>query len=273
MRLKITDELVEKSIKLHFEEELSLTKICEKLNIRRDSLIARLRKRGIKTVNYQNRLQVRENLFNQILTEEDAYWWGFIIADGYISDEGRFELSLNSEDKEHLHKFAKYCNFIGKVVDKQSINNFFRCRIGFATQNLKLNFNSLGIVPRKSLIIEFPKKNLLPKKLIKHFIRGYIDGDGSFNLYNKSYRLNILGTEQLLKSFHKIFIKYKLLEPKDLKIYQKNKISSLSYSATLKGQKDAINILNWLYKDSTIYLKRKFEIYTKICRSLEKFNE
>ena len=49
------------------------------------------------------------NAFNKIESEEDAYWLGFILADGYINeDRGFLKIKLGSVDKEHLFKFAQY---------------------------------------------------------------------------------------------------------------------------------------------------------------------
>ena len=53
----------------------------------------------------------------EVLTEESAYWLGFIFADGYIDssplEENKksrygFEISLKGSDAEHLHKFNEF---------------------------------------------------------------------------------------------------------------------------------------------------------------------
>lgn len=53
-----------------------------------------------------SKAQFNEYVFDNIDTEEKAYWLGFIYADGCISDNGSLEIGLI--DKEHLEKFRKF---------------------------------------------------------------------------------------------------------------------------------------------------------------------
>lgn len=251
---------------LHFDKKWSLTKIKNYLNLDRDTLRKKLKEAGIKYRNYQNELKVRTDLFSKIETEEDAYWLGFILADGYISDDGDFELSLNYNDYFHLIKFAKYCEFpLEKVVKKQPVGKkYYRCRIAFATQHLQENFNKVGIIARKSLILQFPPVSILNNNLVRHFLRGYVEGDGSFNLYyrkNKTIKyLSILGTNQFLEQIIQILNQNVELYLKTKKrLYQRYKDKN-NYSLEYSG-KSCENILHWLYKDATIFLDRKYEIY------------
>src|SRR6185503_6997190 len=46
-----------------------------------------------------------------------------------------------------------------------------------------LDLNNLGCVPRKSLILKFPTPKQISHKWLRHFVRGYFDGDG-FVYYN-----------------------------------------------------------------------------------------
>lgn len=80
-----------------------------------------------------------------------------------------------------------------------------RCRMHLISKHFKTRLCELGCIPNKSLILKFPDENLVPKNLIKHFIRGYFDGDGciSYSFLNKekdiiSPRLSLLGTENFL---------------------------------------------------------------------------
>src|SRR5690606_4120544 len=113
----------------------------------------------------------------------------------------------------------------------------------FSVQHLKNNFTKIGIVPNKGDTIIFPK---IKKPLIKHFLRGYTDGDGSFNVYDIKYKYNILGTKEFLKSILDYFLKEKLiiLKKGTLFITKKND-SEYCKSLTLSGTKQGkINVMN-----------------------------
>jgi len=48
-----------------------------------------------------------------------------------------------------------------------------------------LNFK--GYIPNKNLILKFPKESIFSSKdLIKHYIRGYVNGDGTLGVYPHS---------------------------------------------------------------------------------------
>ena len=231
----------------------SMTNICKKYKIGRKQTRKYLKDiKDFSPINKQNLLRVKENLFNTIKTEEDAYWLGFLLADGYISDDGKVELSLQKSDKNHLIKFAKYCKFdINKVKEDN-----FRCRIGFAMQQYKNNLFSKNMLPRKSLTLTYPKD--IPDHLQRHLIRGYFDGDGSIyigKLKNKNRKtpprsICLYGTKEFLTKINKLVN----LPIKNIRL--ETNIHVINFSC-----KEADSFLNTLYNNSTIYLDRKYEKY------------
>jgi hypothetical protein len=238
------------------ENGKSFLQIQKEFGITRESIRNFCKKINYKIKNFQNMLRCREDLFLEIKTEEDAYWLGFIYADGYISDDGKFELSLNYRDYEHLLKFAAYSNFcIDKVIKKQKVGEkYYRCRISFATQHLKERFFSLGIIPRKSLVLTYPM--FLDESLHRHFIRGYFDGDGSMykSKSKKDISVSLLGTKDFL------YILNKHIPGLDIKnIRQRNNIFTLSFHS-----KQAFSFLDFIYNNSTIYLQRKYDKFKEI---------
>lgn len=111
-------------------------------------------------------------------------------------------------------------------------------------------------------MIIFPK---IKESLIRHFIRGYFDGDGTVGIYkNKSdkeyYTLRsgfCSGSERFM---------YQLADklPCINKTVQKGKDTNI-WSITF-SVKDSIRLYNYMYKDATVWLKRKrdkFEQYLK----------
>lgn len=128
----------------------------------------------------------------------------------------------------------------------------------------------IGLYPNKSLILE--KMPCIDEKLIRHFIRGYFDGDGSIILsHNTSYYkakgcnikyiyptycFMILGTEIFLNDIlEKAGFNYgKIYDTKS------EKIKCLKINA----KKEYQNIYNYLYNNSTIKLERKYNKWNEI---------
>jgi hypothetical protein len=155
------------------------------------------RARYLKLVSNSNlgrKWSVNLNYFKK-LNPINCYWAGFIAADGNVSNK-RLSIGLSIKDLSHLEQFKEDIQFTGKVSKRREscqiqINNCKKI-----LESLKTHFN---IIPRKSLVLEPP--NLKNEKLIKAFIKGYIDGDGSIGVCNdkNSIRITIAGTKEMLE--------------------------------------------------------------------------
>lgn len=246
----------------------NVTKLGEKFGLRARATSEILKKAGIEIYNTAHHTTINETIFDTIDTEEKAYWLGFMYADGCIySKENRIELSLQGSDINHLHKFAKFLenkkeNFV-KLNEGYKNGQYDRCRVSFRSQKVWNALNSKGCVPNKSLILKFPDRSIFSdESLIRHFIRGYVDGDGCLCNTTK-IELNILGTKEFLLEMQK----YLALD-REYPVYQ-TKPNKNTYTFNLWCSTAILN-MKYLYENSTIYLDRKYEKFKKICRPFEK---
>lgn len=133
----------------------------------------------------------------------------------------------------------------------------FRCRWSVVNKHLWETLNNYGCTPRKSLTLKFPDISIFSSKsLVRHFIRGYIDGDGSI-MVNKPI-LDILGTTSFLNSLQQ-YLPYSgsILHDKRSKVYR------VRY-----GCSPAIANIEAIYYKANIFLTRKYNKYLQIrnCR-------
>ena len=262
--------------KLAFEFQttnISLTEMGKRENVDRRTLAKHFKELGIEIVNKQNRSKFNEHIFDQIDSEEKAYWLGFIFADGYISSsplrEGvksiyQFEISLGIKDIEHLNKFKRFMDY-----EKDIITDGNRCRFVVTNKYLWTLLNELGCTPNKSLSLTFPD---IPQNLVKHFIRGYFDGDGciSRHVHNTCVtpHIELLGTKQMLEQI----LLYSNISAK----YKHDKRHSEETWSLEWSKQEGIDFINYLYQDCSIYLDRKYELYQFFkngSRSVEEFTE
>ena len=122
-------------------------------------------------------------------------------------------------------------------------------------------------VQRKSLILKFPNEEQVPKELIHHFIRGYFDGDGTAYFYkriinNKEYIEYCLG---FISSISFINSLQNYINIGSSSIINNGKNSSLY----VKDKKSVKFLIDFLYKDATIYLERKRKKVEEISKLLE----
>lgn len=205
-----------------------------------------------------------EEYFSKIDTEEKAYWLGFISADGFINSKSeRWGVTLSADDKNHLEKLKESLDSTHPVnifaVNKEK--GYYSSRLHICSKQMKNDLISNGVLENKTEYMKFPSEEQVPQSLIRHYMRGYFDGDGSVYLDNLNrWYLNLLGTKEFLIDF-----KEKMGYP-DYKIYKDKR--SIVYYITIGAQKTVLDILDFLYKDSTIYLDRKYLRYKEAKLSL-----
>lgn len=224
-----------------------------------------LKKAGFK-VNASGKIDLNSDIFEKIDTEEKAYWLGFLYADGSIhkyKGHYRFELGLKESDIEHIQKFK---DFIGSKHEIKYRKNTKSYRIVFGDDKFCSDLIKLGCTERKSLTLKFPTEEHVPDKYLKHFIRGYVEGDGSFNVYNaknnKNCVFSLLGTKDFLQG-----IQQRTNIP-IISFHKDKRHSGNTYFISYTGN-FCYQILQFLYESSNIYLNRKYETYCKIKSMVE----
>lgn len=116
--------------------------------------------------------------FKKIDSFDKAYFLGLISADGSVNMSGNISIELTESDSYILDKFNIYGKFnIKKLIISHKEDIKPRKRIAIASVNMVNDLLKYGICPNKSHIdcTHIPQ---ISKKFIKHFIRGYFDGDG-----------------------------------------------------------------------------------------------
>jgi DNA-binding transcriptional regulator WhiA len=204
--------------------------------------------------------------FETIDSEEKAYWLGFLYADGSVgSSEDKIELGLAEKDLKHIEKFRDFMGISNKISYRESTKSY---RMSFRSANCKKDLIDKGCVPKKSLILKFPTEEQVPKTLIKHFIRGYFDGDGWFTNTDSCFQVGIIGTEDFIKGFLDNIENVN----KDNKIFTVHRTDGAK-RYVFGAYQDVLNFLNWIYEDSNVYLDRKYEHYLDFIQNGSKYHK
>ncbi len=269
MKLKRTIKLLP-NIELLAEEYnngSSLTCLGNKYNICRRKLSRHLGYYGV-TVRLDNQIyNYNETYFDVIDTEEKAYWLGFLYADGWISaDSTVVSLSLKSADLHHIEKFRDIISPNSKIAQKNvKLGEKIFSAHTFCITNRPLHdaLIAKGCTPRKSLTLKFPSENQVPANLIRHFIRGYFDGDGCICYTEKqrkrhSVLVQFLGTKEMLSSLQDVLIKE---IPSYTRMAVRLQHKSKAYFFGKGGKNSPCNLLHYMYNDASVYLERKREKY------------
>lgn len=142
---------------------------------------------------------LNESFFDEVLTEEQAYWLGFITADGGIIRSGSKTYSLRVElaerDGDHVKLLAAALGSDKPLWHRRSF-------IGSSFDSWRLTeaLEHLGITPRKSATVQ-PWDG--PADLMRHYWRGMFDGDGSIYKVRTTgcWALNMTGSRACVEAF------------------------------------------------------------------------
>lgn len=204
--------------------------------------------------------EVVSDFFSTIDTEEKAYWLGFMYADGYVTGTKIVGCKLSTKDEEHLIKLRNTLSPTKPLYYDETSqgfgNNTKSVALILTNRNLFKDLVRKGCIQNKSKLLTFPNENIVPKELIHHFIRGYFDGDGSVTAgINPKGHIRILigivGTESFLSEIRKAL---SLEDTKYLYKYKNKDIHELKVGGTNVVKA----IYNFLYKDATVFLERKY---------------
>lgn len=247
-----------------YREGQSIRQIAERLNISQCTVGVRVRKAGIKRPKQMVYLhQIDATYFEIIDTEQKAYWLGFLYADGCVNSNDALVLVLAAKDKAHVEQFKKDVGYTGpvytkaaktSVIGKKVVRSGFQYGIAICRKKLCEDLIRLGCTRRKSLTLQFPTPDQVPDHLLRHFIRGYFDGDGSISRSKEGnrdrYKVSILGTAHFLKGVQDF------LEKQEVK-RTKLKSKGCQYDIGHGGNNVVKRIHAILYHESTRSLERK----------------
>lgn len=207
------------------------------------------------------------DFFERINTEAKAYWLGFIYADGCITDSG-VNILLKGDETDHLNLYKECIEAehileerLEKIRDpktKEVIRLQSTAKVRVNSQIIRNDLIKLGCGPRKSLTLNKIPVNKIPFNLMPHFLRGYFDGDGCIycskqESYDK-WGVNFLGTKKFMMAIYAELIKRGL--PIKWAFFEDHTTPGMGYLSFASSS--AMNwIKDFLYKDATIFLKRK----------------
>lgn len=262
MKFEVTEKEKQDIYNLYFKKNYTLKQIANKydvavntikrfliLNYPTEYQIASKR-------NYKN-LNINHSFFNEIDSEEKAYILGFLMADGNLYRVGnvyKIRICLALQDYELLRKIKNVLKLESNINiyhRKGRENSQSECNLVWTSKEQFLDLCKYGVTPNKTLHEQFPKE-LIPNSMLRHFIRGYFDGDGSIS---KRKEISFIGSYEFIYDLKEHLCNTLGVYPS--KIIARTKKSTV-YQISWASAKDIEKIFNYFYVDSTIFLSRKY---------------
>ena len=226
--------------------------------------------------NGTSKREIRHNFFNNINFEEQAYLLGFIFADGCVNEERHtLSININKQDQyiidllkdispEAYTREQKSYKSITTVRGRQ-VKNHGSIRTNISSKILIEDLKKYGVIQNKTYT-DMHLPIVSDDILLKHFIRGYFDGDGCFtysirkpNPKNReiNYRISAhwticCKTSSILLEMQKYFTSFGI----------KTNINYIKrddmYNLTTSSRKEIIKIFNLLFHNCNYSLPRKY---------------
>lgn len=263
-------------------QRLSVNEIAKYLNRTTNSVRLKANRCGCKKSPYN----CDYSFFKVIDTEEKAYWFGFIAADGWVSvnsltNSGCLGIELQYGDTNHLKKFNKSIGGNYKITNRErtceidpKYNKVSKesC-IRIFSIDMVHDLMNVGITATKTHDFSFP--TWMDDSLYGAFIRGYFDGDGCVRT-----KIRKLASGKVVEyplcdiiSANKDF-----LDKLRAILYDKLGVCSYIYADKnchrlyIHKNEHTLKFLDYIYKDANIYLDRKYNKYLSIVKN-NKINE
>ena len=236
----------------------------------------------------RKKYSVDDSFFDVIDTQDKAYILGLLYADGCnYEDNNWFKIDLVQDDKDTLLKIKDVMQYTGdlkfyeqkdKMFNGKSYKAKTQARLAIRSKQLSQQLALKGCTSNKTYTLVFPGKDILSKKLYRHFIRGYMDGDGGISYWidnkntgHKKFQVNFCGTTDIVKSISKILGEKFKCFPAITDRYPDRDNNNLQMN--ICGNQVVKSILDWLYKDANIYMDRKYNKYLDLLKEIKRVEE
>ncbi len=248
--------------------------IAKKLNINGSTVCRILKRNGIAirpATQNKRKYTIVQDFFSVIDTEAKAYFLGLMYADGSLSQGGSgIKITLQEIDKDILEVFSNIIyGFVklrrtpreledGRIVYDRTFNIY--------CERMHQDLCKLGCPPAKTFDIRLPTSEMVPTHLMPHFVRGYFDGDGCICITNPArpridFSSNGIFIDQLIE----------YLTANGIRCNRPgfNEKNPLSGNVQLTCPDNVVSAYEFLYKDATIYMKRKHNTFQQMFCLLE----
>lgn len=223
---------------------------------------------------FHQKYKIRENYFDQIDTEDKAYILGLLYADGSVTNN-KICLSLSGEDSELVYKVRDILYEDERPISVVKFNNPNHkdaYRLNVINKHIVEKLHGYGLHNNKTLILTPPL--FLRQDLLRHFIRGYFDGDGHIGWWwvKQSKQID-KGIGSMKGNFNMVSTDYMCMWVKEQ--FKRIGVNAHIYgnrgknkTLIVSGNQQIKKCLDYMYEDSNLFLQRKYSKYLDFIENL-----
>lgn len=248
----LSEEEKQQLINEYVNTSLSITRLCRKYKIRIDDFFIL---KGKENFNRPKDLRKTKRVirgrsscdlkFFKQFTDMSCYWLGFLISKADVYTRS-IKIGMPLFDLNHLEKFKRDIQSTYEISTTK-----LSCEITIKINSILETLEALGLSKESRKFSED-----IPEEMMSHFLRGLFDGKGSFDIcYNNPLFSVSLPSEEFCEKYQDILMKNCNLAKGKIQADEYSNYYSLIYT----GREQVKRIMDYLYKDATVYLDRKYQ--------------
>ena len=248
----------------------TLTEVSEHFNVPYKSAVNLLNRYGYrKPSRVQTKIRRLNNAtidyFQTIDSAEKAYFLGYLFSDGYICSGNyncskQMSLAVQLQDRYIIDRLHANMQLNTKI-------NVYKNSAKLVVTNLQLYNDLVALGMKEDKSHQDYTLPLIPDEFMNSFILGYFDGDGCITI-KASHAIVVsicCNSYVFLESMQKYLESVGIFTRLNT---EKRHNGSDFYVLYLKGRTNQLAFKEFVYKDSPIYLTRKYDKFMKIpCKS------
>ena len=254
------------------KEKEIIDKYNNGISINKLSKEYKLNWRKIEKILIQNNVEIRrqykinENYFDEIDTPNKAYILGLLYFDGsntsnYENKRYCITITLKQDDCKILEDIKNEIGYKAPIKFR-NYNNTPTATLDICNKHMVLKLHSFGVVPNKTLTLEFP--DWLDERLYPHFIRGIIDGDGCITQRTRDVAsqlsVTITSTQNMCNNIADIVCDRCNINTHVYDVGHANCNSKIK-TFVVSGNLQCKEFLDYIYQDANLKLERKYQKY------------
>ena len=240
------------------EQMLALTVRVSSLRTLSFCAVRRYRRRALESINH-------DLLSDGITSENHAWFCGLTVADAHIKlDSNLIQYGFQMSDYELLSRIKSIAEFDRKITLTINQNGHPMAHLNLVSQRITHDFYALFPCDwhKKSATLDSPEMLFdgAPEPLIRAFIRGLTEGDGTFafNLSKATLFWGLLGgSESFIDGVSNLIHEY--CHIKCNKYIKTKPNGGYYYEIRVENQSQMLVFAEWLYQDKGLICNRKYD--------------
>lgn len=263
-----TEEQKTEIIDSYIKKGLSMQKIAKLFDCDPRTISRLLKQNNIPNITNTVNRRLKEDFFENIDSEEKAYFLGLLITDGTVSPSNPLiRLALTETDVQILKDFQKVIQHDGKLsFSKGNGKTKPHYVINICSKQMKEDLSKYGVIPQKTELMTSLYKEV-EESLLPHYLRGLIDGDGYIYKGHSSWYVGFT-TKYYQVADDVLSLLYTFFPTEKRNKIYKNGKGGRNYQIMIGGKK-AGKICEALYLNSHFHIPRKYELAMEVLKKYQ----